>query len=63
MIKIRVGSSDLMTFESQDDAFGWVSKNYYRCIVSVLRYDNDQLDSMERYMYSNGRFSKENIRE
>lgn len=64
MVKIRIGSAkELRPFDSQDSAFAWVSKNCQHCIVSVLRYDGDSLESMERYYFQHGSFIREQIKE
>ena len=64
MVKVRVGfSKELHSFDSQDNAFAWVSKNYQHCILSVLRYEGDSLESMERYYYQHGSFVREQIKE
>ena len=70
-IKIRIGfDKTLHPFPSRREAFAWVEDNYDPPqVISVLTYENGELESGERYFYQErrqdgrqeGRFVREHI--
>jgi hypothetical protein len=64
-VKIRVGfDKTLHQFPSRREAFAWVEENYDPPqVVSLLTYEYNELESMERYFFHEGRFIREHIPE
>lgn len=64
MIKIRINSEKrLYSFSNLREAFDWLKSELQDCyaVISALYYENEELQSMDRYHYNGKRFEKENI--
>lgn len=63
MYKVRVGNDKtLFTFSSRQEVFDWVKRTQRRnTIFSLLCYEHNSLETMDRYFYDGRRFVIENI--
>lgn len=61
--RVRVDyDSELFGFDTKDELFAWVDKNYEQCVASVLTYEQGELQDMSRYYCRrNSRPKKEDL--
>lgn len=61
-VLIKIGyAKDYHEFSNQKEGFDWVKKTQKPCLVTVLTYERDQLETLYRYHFDGSRFKKENI--
>lgn len=70
MFKVRVGfSKSLVSFDTYQEIFDWVRKTQSamvretqsNCVFSILSYEHEKLEAMDRWWFDGDRFTRENI--
>ena len=62
-VKIRIGfKKELHEFKNRKEAFDWVkAQKIGPCVISVLTFERDSLEAMDRWHFDGNRFIRENI--